>query len=138
LERLPVVGDIRKEWHWVRKGIEEVISLDPYVTYIPEDVYHSIKSGESTLWVHPDIFTITSIQTDSFSGERTFVIWLAWAKEMGGNHQASHMPFYEEVARHSNCVAVEARSIQMPVVNFLRRDHDYQISDITLTKRLGD
>ena len=138
LERLPVVGNLREEWHWVKKGIEEIIRLDPYVTYIPEDVYHSIKSGESTLWVHPDIFTVTSITTDVFNEERTLTIWLAWAKKRGTKNAAYHMPFYEEVARRANCATVEVRSIQTPVVDFFTRDLGYEISDITLSKRLGD
>lgn len=38
----PVMGDIREEWPWVRRGVEEILKQDPHLTFVPEDVYLSL------------------------------------------------------------------------------------------------
>ena len=34
----PKLGDIRREWGWVKDGIQEVLDKYPWLTYYPEDV----------------------------------------------------------------------------------------------------
>ena len=36
---VPVVGDVRQEWDWVKVGVQEILNAQPQLTFRPEDVY---------------------------------------------------------------------------------------------------
>ena len=132
----PRAADIREEWHWVRPAIEEILHLDPNLTYRPEDVYHSVLSGESQLWVHPNFFNVATIETDEFTGDKTFLLWLSWAKERGGANAVTFAEFYEKVATQLNCSRIETKSCQMPAVEYAVSKVGWEITEITFGKDL--
>ena len=76
----PARANIREEWAWVKQGIEEILAEQPQLTFIPEDVYAACLNQEAHLWVAPEGFVITTGERDEFTGARTFLVWLAWAK----------------------------------------------------------
>lgn len=133
---LPKPANIRQEWYWVLQGIEEILHLDKNLTFRPEDVYASCLSGESQLWVHPDFFNVVTIETDEFTGERTFLLWLSWAKERGGANAVTFASFYEDVARQCNCQRIATKSCQMPAVQYAVDQVGWEISEITFGKDL--
>lgn len=130
----PVVGNIREEWHWVKPGIEEILHLDPNLTFRPEDVYASVLSGESVLYIHDNFFNVATIEVDSFSGKRTFLLWLSWAKERGGANAVTYAKFYEDLARQYNCQRIETKSAQMPAVEYAVQKVGWEITEITFGK----
>ena len=132
----PRKANIREEWHWVRLGIEEILHLDQNLTYQPEDVYASIVNGDSELWVHPNFFTVLTIGTDEYTGDRTLVIWLMWAKERGGANSVTFTEFYENLGRHYGCTRIEGHSTQMPAVEYAERQVGWTVSSITFGKDL--
>ena len=130
----PVVANIRQEWHWVKPGIEEILHLDPNLTFRPEDVYASVLSGESVLYVHDNFFNVATIEVDCFTGQRTFLLWLSWAKERGGANAVTYAKFYEDVARQMNCQRIETRSAQMPAVEYAVAKVGWEIKEIIFGK----
>jgi hypothetical protein len=132
----PRVANIREEWHWVKLGIEEILHLDPNLTFRPEDVYASCVGGESQLWVHPNFFNVATIEVDEFTGDRTFLLWLSWAKERGGANAVAFASFYEDVARQCNCQRIETRSAQMPAVQYAVDKVGWEIKEIIFGKNL--
>ncbi len=134
----PAIASIRNEWHWVREGIEEILHLDKNLTFRPEDVYASVLSGESQLWVHPNFFNVVTIETDGFTGDKTFLLWLSWAKERGGANAVTFASFYEDVARQYGCQRIETKSVQMPAVEYAIDRVGWEITEITFGKELRD
>ena len=134
----PRVANIREEWDWVRTGIEEILHLDKNLTFRPEDVYASVLSGESQLWVHPNFFNVATIETDEFTGDKTFLLWLSWAKERGGANAVTFASFYEDVARRYGCQRIETKSCQMPAVQYAVDKVGWEITEITFGKELRD
>ena len=132
----PRIANIREEWDWVKQGIEEILHLDHNLTYRPEDIYHSVLSGESQLWVHPDFFNVATIENDPFNGDKTFLLWLSWARERGGANAVTFAGFYEDVARQLGCHRIETRSVQMPAVQYAVDKVGWEISEITFGKDL--
>ena len=132
----PRVANIREEWHWVKPAIEEILHLDTNLTFRPEDVYHSVLSGESQLWVHPNFFNVATIETDEFTGDKTFLLWLSWAKERGGANAVTFAEFYEKVATQLNCSRIETRSCQMPAVEYAVSKVGWEIREIIFGKDL--
>ena len=132
----PKVANIREEWHWVKPGVEEILHLDPNLTFRPEDIYASCVSGESQLWVHPNFFNVATIEVDQFTGDRTFLLWLSWAKERGGANAVTFASFYEDVARQYNCQRIETRSAQMPAVQYAVDKVGWDIREIIFGKDL--
>jgi len=130
----PVVANIRQEWDWVKPGIEEILHLDPNLTFRPEDVYASVLSGESVLYVHDNFFNVVTIEVDGFTGQRTFLLWLSWAKERGGANAVTYAKFYEDVARQMNCQRIETRSAQMPAVEYAVAKVGWEIKEIIFGK----
>lgn len=132
----PKVANIREEWDWVKLGIDEILHLDKNLTYRPEDIYASVIRGESQLWVHPNFFNVCMIQTDEFTGDKTFVIWISWAKERGGANAVTFASFYEDVARQYGCAHIETKSVQMPAVEYAVDKVGWEITEITFGKDL--
>ena len=81
---VPVAADIRREWHWVRPAIEELLNDNPDVDAIPEDVYAACKAGIANLWVIPTGMFITRFEYGDLNNEKTLDLWFAWTKEKGG------------------------------------------------------
>ena len=133
----PKPANIREEWHWVRDGVEEILRLDHNLTFRAEDIYASCVSGESQLWVHPNFFNVATIEVDPFTGDRTFLLWLSWAKERGGANAVTFAKFYENVARQLNCQRIETRSAQMPAVQYAVDKVGWEIKEIIFGKDLG-
>ena len=136
LERLPVVSNIRAEWDWVKQGLEEILHLDPNLTWRPEDVYASVIAGESHLWVHPEFFVVSTIDTDLFTGDKTFLLWIAYARKRGGANAATYAKFFEDVASEVSCQFISTKSIQMPVVEYLVDQVGWEKTEITIGKDL--
>jgi hypothetical protein len=134
----PVVANIRNEWSWVKAGIEEILHLDPNLTFRPEDVYASVLSGESVLYVHDNFFNVATIEVDMYSGQRTFLLWLMWAKERGGNNSVTYTKFFEDVARQMNCQRIEARSAQMPAVDYAVEKVGWKVKEIIFGKDIEE
>jgi hypothetical protein len=132
----PRVANIREEWDWVKLGLEEIQQLDPNVSWRPEDIYASVLSGESLLWVHPDFFNISIVETDEFTGHKTFMLWISWAKRRGGANAVTYAKFYEDVARHLNCQRISTKSVQMPAVEYAVDKVGWEITEITFGKDL--
>ena len=134
----PVVGNIRQEWDWVKMGIEEILHLDKNLTFRPEDVYASVISGESVLYIHDNFFNVVTIEVDQFTGQRTLLLWLSWAKERGGANAVTYAKFYEDLARQMNCQRVETRSAQMRAVEYAVEQVGWEIKEIIFGKDIED
>lgn len=111
---VPVVGNIRQEWDWVKIGIQEILDAQPQLTYRPEDVYAECINGTATLFIDEHkSFAVTTVEVDRFTGQNTFLIWLAWCSKKGLKRNSSivmHTSFFEQVARDCRCSFLETKS----------------------------
>jgi hypothetical protein len=103
----PARANIREEWAWVKQGIKEILAEQPQLTFIPEDVYAACLNQEAHLWVAPEGFVITTAERDEFTGARTFLLWLAWAKNRGQSCAIRYLPFFTQLARDSGFKTLE-------------------------------
>ena len=106
----PARANIREEWAWVKQGIKEILAEQPQLTFIPEDVYAACLNQEVHLWVAPEGFVITTAERDEFTGARTFLLWLAWAKNRGQSCAIRYLPFFTQLARDSGFKTLETRT----------------------------
>lgn len=115
----PVVSDVREEWNWVKYGIEEILKEDRNLTFRPEDVYALCVAEQAVLWTTDDGFVVSTGELDPFTGERTFLVWLAWARQRGNNLAVQHRDFFEEAARGAGFTKIEVRSAIPEVRDYL-------------------
>lgn len=106
----PVIVPIREHWEAVKVGINEILAEQPQLTFRPEDVYAACLNEEAHLWVAPEGFVITSSERCQFTGARTLLLWLAWAKNRGDNCAVKYLPFFEQVAREHGYKSIETRT----------------------------
>lgn len=106
----PVIASIREEWYWVKRGIDEILEEQPRLTFRPEDVYAACLNGDAVLWVAPEGFVINTVEHDEFSGDKTFLIWLAWAKDRGQSCAIKYYPFFERTAKEYGFNQIETRT----------------------------
>ena len=92
-------AQIREEWDWVKAGIEEILFEQAQLTFRPEDVYAACLNEEAHLWVAPEGFVISTSELDPFTGARTFLLWLAWAKKRDRAAQLSTCPFLNRLLK---------------------------------------
>jgi hypothetical protein len=131
----PVVGDIRKEWHWVKPGIEEILSLAPHLTYRPEDVYAACLNRQAVLWVSDDGFVVSTTETDPFTDRRSMFLWLAWATERGHDLVSKYQPFFERVAREAGYNQLETRSPFLKLITHLTA-RGWDVDTVVYTRKL--
>lgn len=106
----PHIADIRREWHWVKQGVEEILAEQEQLTYIPEDVYAACLNRDTILWVAPEGFVVSQELEDEFTGDKTFFIWLAWTKHRGQSCAIKYYPFFAQVAKEYGFSKIETRS----------------------------
>lgn len=106
----PYPADIRREWKWVKRGLEEILGEQPRLTFRPEDVYAAVVNDEAVLWVAPEGFVINTVEHDQYTGKKTFLIWLAWSKRRGENCAMKYIQFFEQVAKDHGFSQIETRT----------------------------
>jgi len=106
----PIIADIDKNIEWVAPAVQEILDANPMLTFTAADIYAACKQGMATLWVTEDGMVVTTGETDIFTGERTMLIWLAWAWKRGLNLVAKHQDFFSQQARELGFKQLEVRS----------------------------
>ena len=105
IQDTPVVADIRREWDWVKTGVDAILLEQPQLAYRAEDVYAECISGNATLFILGKNFTVTTMYLDKFTGSKIFLMWLAWGRNIQDGHK--RVGFFEQVARDSGCAHME-------------------------------
>ena len=106
----PVLTDIRTCWVQVKKGIEEILSASPRLTYMAEDVYSECVNGRAMLFTSPLGFVVLVVDTDQFTNDKTLVVWAGYVYETGKNNWLDHIDWFEQVAIECGCRFIEAQS----------------------------
>jgi len=106
----PVFGDIREDWDRVRFGIGDLLQRHPHLTFRPEDVYATCVAGRAVYWKAEGGFVISTVEIDTFTEEKTFLIWLAYAWERGNDNVAKHIEFFKRVTREAGIKYLEVRT----------------------------
>ena len=107
---VPEVTDIRAEWDKVKPGIEEILAATPQLTFLAEDVYSECVNGRATLLTSPAGFLVLTTQIDTFTNDKTLLVWLAYTYIRGTSNWLDHVEWFESVARTLGCRFIEARS----------------------------
>lgn len=131
----PIVSDVRVEWDWVGYGIQQILEEDKNLTFRPEDVYAACVNGQALLWTTDDGFVVSTSETDTFNGEKTFLVWLAWARERGHNLAIKHRVFFEEAARGAGFSKIEVRSAVPEVKDYLINT-GWEVDTVVFTRYL--
>ena len=106
----PVLTDIRTCWVQVKKGIEEILSASPRLTYMAEDVYSECVNDRAMLFTSPLGFVVLVVDTDQFTNDKTLVVWAGYVYETGKNNWLDHIDWFDNLAQHLGCRFIEAQS----------------------------
>jgi len=69
--------DLHKHWNAVRCGIESILDKTEE-PFIPEDVYASVKTGASHLYLVDNGFVVLQNIKESYTNEPVLFVWLAY------------------------------------------------------------
>ena len=69
--------DLHKHWNTVRCGIESILDKTEE-PFIPEDVYASVKTGASHLYLVDNGFVVLQNIKESYTNDPILFVWLAW------------------------------------------------------------
>ena len=101
-------------WYQIKEGVEEILDYLNYSSlqelWIPEDVYTSIRIGESILLLSDDGFVIVQIKNDRFTGQKQFFVWLAYTFDPSRNIMEETQPYLENLARQWDCQMMQFSS----------------------------
>lgn len=106
----PKVTNIRTCWPEVRKAIEGIIKETPSLTFIPEDVYSECVNERALLFTSKKGFLVLSTEIDTFTKDKTLLIWIAYTYKQGDNNWIDHVDWFNELAKETGCKFIEARS----------------------------
>ena len=107
---LPKPADIRQCWDKIKPGIVEIIKENPYLTYIPEDVYSECVNERAFLYTSSVGFLILTLEVDRFTKDKTLLLWIAYTYEKGGHEWLAHDEWFNDLAKEAGCKYLEARS----------------------------
>ena len=106
IQNTPVIADIRREWDWVKVGVDEILLGQPQLAFRAEDVYAECTCGNATLFTLGKNFAVTTMYLDKFTSNKIFLMWLTWGKNIQ-NASVNFIGFFEQVARDSGCAYIE-------------------------------
>lgn len=130
----PRVADVRREWNWIKRGVEEIVST-ANVTYRVEDVYAACVTNQAVLWVTNEGFVISTTETDPYTDEKTMLLWLAWAVERGNDLVSKYQAFFERVAKEAGYSQLETRSPFLGLMPHLT-ERGWEIDTVVYTRKL--
>lgn len=131
----PRKTDISKNLTWVHPAIDEILDANPQLTFDAADVYAACMNGSATFWTTDDGFVVTTSEIDTFNNERTFLIWLAWAKVRGNNLVVKHQDFFIDHARDRGFKKIEVRSA-VPELSSYVLAYGWQVDTVVYTRDL--
>lgn len=126
-------------WHLVKPGIEEILEdLNKECLqelWVPEDVWSSIRLGESILWMSDEGFVITQVRQDKFTGQRQFFVWMGYSYNPDNNVLNNNQIQLEQIARANQCELISFSSNRR---GFLKKAKEmgYAIGPTTYVKRI--
>lgn len=106
----PVYTDIRKCWNVIKTGILDILKENPHLTYIPEDVYSECVNERAFLYTSPVGFLILTVEVDTFTKDKTLLLWIAYTYKKGGHNWLVHDEWFDSLAKEAGCKYLEARS----------------------------
>lgn len=130
---------LSRVWHMIKPGIEEIIEEmnreTIHETWIPEDVYSSIKSGQSVLWVCDEGWMITILRTEGYTGLKQVFVWMAYSYDHNKDIVTDNDRMIEEYAKSQGCSMVQFQSNRL---GWRKRAKElgYSMGPITYTKRI--
>ena len=131
----PVQTEFGDNLSWVCPAVEEILDANPQLTFTVEDVYAACMNCSATLWTTDDGFVVTTSEVDTFNNERTFLIWLAWAKVRGNNLVVKHQNFFMDYARDRGFKKIEVRSA-VPELSSYVLAYGWQVDTVVYTRDL--
>ena len=103
-----VPRNIREAWDDIKPGLEEIKTRWPELcTWRLEDVYAAVLQEQAVLYTTKDGFAVCMLETDEFSLESDFCIWIAYAYKLSrGGMLRKYLPSFIEVAKSLGCRGV--------------------------------
>ena len=107
---VPQPTDIRQCWEKIKPGIVEILKDNPFLTFIPEDVYSECVNERAFLYTSSVGFLVLSVEIDQFTKDKTLLLWIAYTYEKGGHEWAVHEKWFDNLAKSIGCKYLDARS----------------------------
>ena len=95
----PQLADIRDHWHWVRDGIQEILTDQEQLTFIPEDVFFSksmidFNIGKVADWeIARNFSQETQLSKNPLGGHQ---FWLAGQHNIVNSYNLVYDEYYKE------------------------------------------
>lgn len=127
--------NIKDEWDWVKKGLQEVIDDDPDSEQIPEDIYAECKCGRAKLFVmdNKELFVVLTEHRES-SKKIHLVVWYCWASKKGEKKMNVWLPDVERYAKENGYTSVVCESPHIGIAKYAIEHYGYFINSIVLKK----
>jgi hypothetical protein len=124
---------LNKQWQFYRDGILEIISHGG-VSFIPEDVYHHLKTGRAMLYrVDFSGFFVVERCQETASGDYFLNVWLMYfLPGKGIGYKAEIIEFLDRLKAHLHCEWIDFGTTREAWVHLL--DGDFKKHMVTLRR----
>ena len=130
------LGDIKKEWDWVKPEIEKLLINTPQNKYRPEDVYAACVSKEAYLLVSKSGFAVVTIKDDEYTDEKILFIWILCSVKVHTKYELKcGWDKLEQFAKEAGCQIMETGSPLQKVGSYLMRT-GWSLDNIDYSKRI--
>ena len=131
------IGNIQKEWHWIKSELEELLRDNPQLLYKPEDVYARCLYGESSLLLVDKGFIVVIITEDETQTKKSLFVWIAKTlnKPTGFIELKNIWKTLEILGKESGCSTIETSTPIKRVGRYLEKT-GWTLKTIDYTKDL--
>ena len=129
------LGDIKKEWDWVKPEIEKLLINIPQ-NYRPEDVYAACVFKEAALLISKSGFAVVTIKGDEYTDEKILFIWILCSVKVHTKYELKcGWDKLEQFAKEAGCQIMETGSPLQKVGSYLMRN-GWNLNTIEYSKRI--
>ena len=97
---------LRSVWPIVRHGLDVVVQKNR-VDWIPEDVYHALKSGTAALHFSGEgSFLVTCLNVNDYTDNRELHIWIAYSADESRNVIDEGLELLKAMAKNAGATRI--------------------------------
>ena len=131
------IGNIQKEWHWIKPEIEQLLADNPQLTYKVEDVYAKCLYKDASLILVDKGFIVVIITEDETQTKKSLFVWIAKTlnKPTGFIELKNIWKTLEILGKESGCSTIETSTPIKRVGRYLEKT-GWTLKTIDYTKDL--
>lgn len=131
--KLVPVKDIRAYWEPIRAYLEKLVDK-VHPDWIPEDVFHAVRSGTAFVYIAPDGVAVFRCKQTEFDNETVLFLWAGYSTN--GDAMVEYAADVEFIARSVGAAKIQFTSSRKGMEKQVTRLPGWTATEVVYEKRI--